>query len=300
MSSSAIASSFNPSEITVVREKNHWKGVFVAMNSPCEVLIRGGVARQAHALISSARDEAKRIEEKYSRYRQGSVIWELNHSEVDSVAVDEETSRLFDYADYCFKASEGLFDITTGSLGELWVFDGDRSLPTPQQVEQALESVGWSKVGWNPPLITLPSGVSIDLGGFGKEYAVDRVTALLTQQSDLPLLVNFGGDLAAPYREGEAPWVIDIENPLNSPSTATPPQALLAGGGLATSGDSRRFIDKNGRRYSHILDPRSGWPVADPPVWSPSLQTVVPRPVFIQPSLFSTGGRPRHSWGSTG
>jgi len=113
----------------------------------------------------------------------------------------------------------------------------------------------------------LPEGMEIDFGGIGKEYAVDRVLALLRGQTDAPLLVNFGGDLAVsgPRRDGSA-WVVGIEDPGGTAGDSDAAGVLaLAAGGLATSGDARRFLLAGGVRYGHILDPRTGWPVRGAP-----------------------------------
>ena len=105
--------------------------------------------------------------------------------------------------------------------------------------------------------------MQIDFGGIGKEYAVDAATGLIENEfGDISCLVNFGGDVAVrhPRKDGAA-WRVGIE------AAAAPGSALglvaLRQGGLATSGDSRRFVLANGKRYSHILDARTGWPVAD-------------------------------------
>ena len=105
--------------------------------------------------------------------------------------------------------------------------------------------------------------MEIDFGGIGKEYAVDRAAKLGAEAGGVPLLVNFGGDLCAsgPRRDG-TPWNVAIETPVAD--TLLPPFTLERGG-VATSGDARRFLQKDGVRYGHILDPRRGWPVQDAP-----------------------------------
>jgi thiamine biosynthesis lipoprotein len=111
----------------------------------------------------------------------------------------------------------------------------------------------------------MPAGMQIDLGGIGKEYAVDRAAALLSQHTDRPFLVNFGGDLfASGQRSGRRPWGIGIDDPFRT-GEAVLYRVELQAGGLATSGDARRFVLHRGRRLGHILNPRTGWPVEDAP-----------------------------------
>jgi thiamine biosynthesis lipoprotein len=105
--------------------------------------------------------------------------------------------------------------------------------------------------------------MEIDFGGIGKEYAVDRVLGLVAARFAGAALVNFGGDLAANRAPGAAPWQVGVERP----DTEREARLLLelSRGGLATSGDTHRFLLREGVRYGHILDPKSGWPVSDTP-----------------------------------
>ncbi len=237
---------------------------FQAMASPCEILFEGLGAEEALRLGRLAEAEARRIEQKYSRYRQDNLLYRINSAEGRTVEVDEETSRLLDFAHQLWELSDGAFDISSGILRRVWRFDGSDRLPAEEAVRALLPLIGWEKAQWRPPRLTLPSGMEIDLGGIGKEYAVDAVFALLQAQTSAPLLVNFGGDLRCrgPRADGQ-PWVIGIENPEQEGAAVRTLE--LTDGGVATSGDARRFLWREGVRYGHILDPRTGWPVAGAP-----------------------------------
>ncbi len=241
-----------------------WAAGFTAMASPCEVLIDGGDRATAARLAEAVANEAWRIERKFSRYRDDNIVHRINTANGVAVTVDAETAQLLDFADTCFQLSEGLFDITSGVLREVWRFDGSDRLPSPAAVEKVLARVGWQRVSWRKPQLRLEAGMEIDFGGIGKEYAVDRCAALLRAHTDLPFLLNFGGDLcvSGPRADGE-PWRVGIENPEMQQMASAAIE--LQQGAIATSGDSRRFLLKNGKRYSHILDPRSGWPVEGAP-----------------------------------
>lgn len=237
---------------------------FQAMASPCEILFDGLSDADAARLGALAETETRRIEQKFSRYRPDNLIDRINHANGHPVTVDEETARLLDFADRLHQLSGGLFDITSGALRRIWTFDGSDRVPEPEAIAAVLPFIGWHRVRWQPPELQLPSGMEIDLGGIGKEYAVDQVFALLAARTDAPLLVNFGGDLRCrgPRRDG-SPWQVGIEHP------GRDGQALrvlaLTDGGVATSGDARRFLLRNGVRYGHILNPLTGMPVADAP-----------------------------------
>jgi thiamine biosynthesis lipoprotein len=261
-----------PPKVTPLRDG--WQLRFSAMASPCEVLMDGGDAALAHELLGLARTEAVRIEHTYSRYREDSMLSRLHRHALEHpgepVEVDAETAALLDLAAQCHTLSGGLFDITSGVLRQAWTFDGSDRLPEPATVARWLARVGWGRLIWQRPHLTLQPGMQLDLGGIGKEYAVDRVLGLLMQRcADLPLLVNFGGDLAVsgPQRGG-APWRVGIERPAGSAAAVPEAGELvleLTQGALATSGDARRYLMKDGVRYGHILDPRSGWPVPGAP-----------------------------------
>lgn len=233
------------------------------MASPCEVQIETDDLALTDELGRIAEAEAKRIEVKYSRYRNDSVTTRINSSGGSRMQVDEETAALLDYADSCYRLSEGLFDVTSGVLRRVWRFDGSGNVPESTDVDKLLPYIGWSRVTWQNPDLTLPDGMEVDFGGLGKEYAVDSALLRIMQVSPVPVLVNFGGDLrTSGLRCGDEPWVVAIES-VEGEGIASALE--LAGGALATSGDARRYMLKDGVRYSHILDPRNGWPVKHAP-----------------------------------
>lgn len=253
---------------------DYWLGSFQSMASPCELLMDTTDERLARKLLAIAEQEARRIETKFSRYRDDNIIYQINHSHGQAVEVDEETAALLDYANQCHEISDGMFDITSGVLREVWQFDGSDNIPSEKSVEKLLPRIGWQKVSWQRPRISLPDGMEIDLGGIGKEYAVDK-SALLLEQFHISVLVNFGGDLYTnkPRSNGQA-WIVGIENPDKLVNKKRKPKNMqqysidefdLERGGIATSGDTRRYLLKDGIRYSHILDPRTGWPVRQAP-----------------------------------
>jgi thiamine biosynthesis lipoprotein len=235
---------------------------FHAMATPCELRVETGDAGLAARLGAAAEGEARRIEEKFSRYRPDSVVGKINAGANRGLVLDRETASLLDCAAQCFEASDGLFDITSGVLRRAWRFDGSDNIPEPERIRALMPLIGWSKVTWRRPELILPLGMEIDLGGLAKEYAVDRVLEETAAMAALPILVNFGGDLrvTGPRADGTA-WNVAIESVEVSGGLAA--MLELNQGALATSGDARRFLLKDGVRYGHILDPRTGWPVKD-------------------------------------
>jgi thiamine biosynthesis lipoprotein len=245
------------------RERGLHAVCFSAMASPCELLLATPDAALARELGLAAMEEALRVERKYSRYREDSLLTTINHSGGRPVKVDEETVALIDFAAECHRLSDGLFDVTSGILRRVWRFDGSDRVPAAADVTALLPHIGFHKLRWERPFITVPEAMELDFGGIAKEYAVDRALAIVGTLFDGAVLVNFGGDLCASQAPAAAPWRVGIERP----DTEREARMLLelSRGALATSGDTRRFLIRDGRRYGHILDPRSGWPVKDAP-----------------------------------
>jgi thiamine biosynthesis lipoprotein len=237
------------------------------MASPCEVLVDADERNPetAEKVLAAVTAEAWRVEHKYSRYRSGNIVHAINTSHGTEVVVDEETAGLLDFADRLFALSGGLFDVTSGALRRVWRFDGGSHVPNEDQVGAVLELVGWNKLRWNRPALTMLPGMEIDFGGICKEYAVDRAAALARDLHAGSCLVNFGGDLAVsrPRDAGQA-WRVGLEA-IASRSGDVAGMIDVRQGGVATSGDTYRFVARDGQRFTHILNPRTGWPVANAP-----------------------------------
>lgn len=252
---------------------SRWRSLrfeFFAMAAPCSLMLDGQNEDAMRAAAAAAIGEVQRIENKFSRYTEDSVLSRINRAAgQDAVEVDAETAELLGFADQLWTLSGGLFDISSGVLRRAWDFKSGR-LPEVQVLQELLAKVGWQYVqrqGQQVRLI-LP-GMELDFGGFGKEYAADRAAAVLLSHGVRHALVNLGGDLHALGERGMpemhgAPWSVHIQHPRPQPSNADATLAVLplVRGGLATSGDYERFFMADGTRYCHVLDPRTGWPVA--------------------------------------
>lgn len=235
------------------------------MASPCELLCEASGRAEAERLTEIVATEAWRIEDKFSRYLPGNIVDQINSAKGRAVEVDPETAQLIDFGVTLYQLSERRFDITSGVLRRIWQFDGSSNIPTAAEVDNVMKDVGWHLVEWESPRITMRPGMEIDFGGIGKEFAVDRAASLLRQETSVSCLVNLGGDLAVTAKPKQREmWKVGIEavtRPTNMPASLL----NLRIGALATSGDARRFLLKDGVRYSHILDPVTGWPIKDAP-----------------------------------
>jgi thiamine biosynthesis lipoprotein len=195
--------------------------------------------------------------------------------------VDDETVELIAIAFDAFRRSGELFDITSGVLREVWNAKA-RSLPAEPVLESVRARIGLQKVVWNPPMLSFPqAGMEIDLGGIGKEYAADRAAAICRDAGIEHGLVDLGGDIAVtgPNPDG-SPWRIGVCDPADSATAIA--TLFVPSGGVATSGDYRRYFEIEGRRFSHILNPLTGWPV------SGSLSITVAAATCLEAGLCST------------
>lgn len=270
-------------DIQLRPHKDHWVGSYAAMASTCDIIIDTSEQELAQKLTQIAQQETLRIQQKFSRYQKDNLLWKINHANGAVINVDSETAHLLDFADQCYQLSDGYFDITSGCLRRAWTFDGSDKLPSEDSVNALLPFVGWHKVSWKKvswkkangqknhgenSSLQMPAGMEIDFGGIGKEYAVDSVLRLLSAQTNAPILVNFGGDLAVTgARKNGAAWQVGIESLDSNAHINKQAEKILeiSAGALATSGDSRRFLIANNQRYGHILNPFTGWPIMDAP-----------------------------------
>lgn len=240
----------------------HWRIPFASMGCPCVIQIEGAAEADAVRAAHAARAEVDRLNLKYSHYRDDSLLAKLQHDAAHTVVeVDDETANLLDFAATLHAQSEGLFDITAGALTRLW--DGQQGrVPDTDEIAQARRVIGWDLVLWDRPRLRLPfADMHLDLGGIVKEYAADRAAAICHELGIRHGMVDLGGDLAVigAHVDGSA-WRVGIKHPGDTSRALA--QIEVASGGLATSGDYERALLVEGRRYSHILDPRSGAPIA--------------------------------------
>jgi len=235
---------------------------FSSMGCPCELQVEAD-AQLAERAAAAVQAEVDRLDRKYSHYRDDSFVAMIGASADagESIVVDNETADLLDFSAALHAQSGGKFDITAGALTRVWDLQSGR-VPESSAIEQARSRCGWARVEWARPNLLLPvPGMRLDLGGVVKEYAADRAAMLCRQIGVENGIVDLGGDLAVigAHADGSA-WLAGIKAPRDTRQAIA--QIELARGGLATSGDYERVMIVDGRRYSHIVDPLSGYPVA--------------------------------------
>jgi len=235
---------------------------FQAMSTHCRMNCHGVAASVAHDFQREVVEWTAQFEARYSRFIPDSLIGRINAAAGERwVETDPETDRLFGLCQELFFFTRGAFDPTALPLIKLWNWkQSSPVLPEDKNIQAARELVGWNKIQRRPGGIFLPRrGMALDLGGIGKEYAVDCVMNLAVQRGIPNVLVDFGQDVRV---RGHAPgkkfWWVGLDD-ANHPGKCWAGVAVTDHA-VTTSGDYLRHFVANGRRYGHILDPRTGYP----------------------------------------
>lgn len=235
---------------------------FFAMGSDCLIHLCSDSKASCDEFAEAAEAEVVRIERRYSRYRPDSELSRINSAAArgESVRIDEETSNLIAYAKACFVKSDGAFDITSGILRAAWDFSANKP-PDQAGIDALLPRIGLDNITVSDGCLHFSKpGQELDFGGLGKEFAADCAAEVCATLGAQHGFVDLAGDIRVigPQVDGH-PWIVGIRHPRMADLVIA--KVALTSGALATSGDYERYIDYEGRRYCHILDPRSGWPV---------------------------------------
>jgi thiamine biosynthesis lipoprotein len=239
-----------------------------AMACTFEVFLNAGQYPHASAGALAALDLVDELEGQLSVYRETSEVSRLNEMAFfTDVPVESRLFALLELAARLHEETEGAYDVTAGRLSRAWGFTRrEGKIPTDDELEMARECVGSQHLQLDRPASSIRfarPGLEINLGSIGKGYALDRAAELLEQQGVHDFLLH-GGSSSVLARgvhaaeDGESGWCIGVRNPLRPQLRLG--QLRLRDRALATSGSGTQFFMHDGKRYGHILDPRSGWP----------------------------------------
>ena len=247
----------------------------VAMLSGCAYeVVTGSAMGTTYAITANCPDRVPaaavaallaRIDSRMSTYDEASELMRLNRAPVRQwVPVSRELVEVVAAAKTVAEDTGGAFDPTVAPLVRLWGFgaSGSHDRPDDTAIRAALVSVGHRHLRYRlaPPALSKDRALSMDLSAIAKGHAVDRVADVLRGAGCRAFLVEFGGEIRA---QGSAPsggpWRIGVDSPSGSGQHEEP--IRLRDAGLATSGDYRQYMERDGRRDTHIIDPRSGYPV---------------------------------------
>jgi len=238
---------------------------FRALGTACSLQFRHRDERTALTFAAEALTWLGEFEAKFSRFRDSSLVSRINAAAGrEWVGTDPAMERMLDLAEGVHHLSAGILDATMLPLLQLWDWRKVHpSLPSPDKVNEALALTGWSKVQRRKGAVLLPqAGMGLDFGGFGKEFAVDRLAQLAMSRGIKDALIDLGRDIFALGGNGVHPfWHVGLED-ARQPGQSQRGLALNDRA-VSASGDHARCFMHEGRRYGHIVDPRTGWPVAN-------------------------------------
>jgi len=236
-----------------------------AMGSAYSIVVYDEDRYLLQAAVDGAFEEVRRLDDLLSNYKPSSELSKVNLLAADHPVV--VTEELFNFLSACqeySRQSEGAFDITVGELMKVWGFyKGSGHMPGPAEVAEALQSVGWRNVQLDPAHHTVfftRKGIQLDPGGIGKGYAVDRMVKILKQSGIKTGLITAAGSSIFGFGTppGEEGWPVDIRNPFDESKPEA--EVVLKNQSLSTSGSYEKFFTVQGKVYSHIMDPRTGFP----------------------------------------
>lgn len=239
------------------------------MGTTYAVKVYGGAAKvDADALEAEIDALLEGINNQMSTWRDDSELSRFNtFTGADWFPVSAQTARVVEAAAAISDLSGGAFDVTVGPIVNLWGFGPERGndeAPSQQQIDHALERIGYQQlaVRSSPPALRKQRpDLYVDLSAIAKGFAVDEVARLLDAHDISSYLVEIGGELRARgSKPGGSPWKVAIERPLSG-ERAVQAVVALRDRAIATSGDYRNFMEQDGKRYSHTINPRSGRPI---------------------------------------
>ncbi len=241
-----------------------YKRALSMLGSPFEITVVANDSISAEKALDMAVAEVRRVENLISDWKPDTEISAVNRNAgKQAVKVSNEVFDLVSRSLKISELTEGAFDVSYASMDRIWKFDGSMTaMPTPEAIQKSVERVGYHNIIMdtkNTTIFLKNEGMKIGLGGIGQGYIADNIKALLIANGFHSGIVNVSGDVSAwgTMPDGK-PWTVGIVNPMNKNKIfATFP---LIDSAVETSGSYEKFVVFDGKRYSHIIDPRTGYP----------------------------------------
>ena len=240
------------------------KRKLILLTSPFEMTVVAKDTVEANQYIDLAIAEVKRVENLVSDWKPETQISHVNQNAgIQPVKVDDEVFQLVKRSIKISKLTDGAFDISYASMDKIWKFDGSmKEMPTAEAIKKSVEKVGFQKIilGEKEKTIFLKDkGMKLGLGGIAQSFIADNIRDLLKSKGCTSGIANVSGDIAAWGKQPDGkPWTIGIINPMNKNKIfATFP---LVDSSVETSGTYEKYVVFDGIQYSHIINPKTGYP----------------------------------------
>jgi thiamine biosynthesis lipoprotein len=234
------------------------------LGSPFEITVVAKDSLEGNYFIDLAISEVKRIENQISDWIPTTQISLVNkNAGIQAVKVDSEVFELVARAIKISELTDGAFDISYASMDKIWKFDGSmKTMPTEEAIKKSVAKIGYKNIILNQKdqsVFLKLEGMKLGLGGIGQGYIADKVKDKLLANGCLSGIVNVSGDINAWGKQSnQKPWTVAIVNPMNKNKVFA--SFPLENSSVETSGSYEKYVIFNGIRYSHIIDPRTGYP----------------------------------------
>ncbi|WP_310595821.1 FAD:protein FMN transferase [Flavobacterium sp.] len=240
------------------------KRKLILLTSPFEMTVVAKDTVEANQYIDLAIAEVKRVENLVSDWKPETQISHVNQNAgIQPVKVDDEVFQLVKRSIKISKLTDGAFDISYASMDKIWKFDGSmKEMPTAEAIKKSVEKVGFQKIILDEKEKTIflrDKGMKLGLGGIAQSFIADNIRDLLKSKGCTSGIANVSGDIAAWGKQPDGkPWTIGIINPMNKNKIfATFP---LVDSSVETSGTYEKYVVFDGIQYSHIINPKTGYP----------------------------------------
>ncbi len=251
----------------VAQSQQTYKRTMLLMGSRFDITVLAKDSIEADKYIDLAVEEISRIEKVISSWDPKSETSQVNsQAGIKAVKVSTELFNLIDRCIRISKLTDGAFDISYASMDKIWKFDGSMiQMPSTEEIEESVAKVGYEHIELNQEETTVflnLKGMKIGFGAIGKGYAADMAKSLLINEGAIAGIINASGDMNTWGKQANGEdWKVAITNPLNKEKSF----ALLPikEGAVVTSGNYEKYVRFNGKRYAHIIDPRTGYPASD-------------------------------------
>jgi thiamine biosynthesis lipoprotein len=234
------------------------------MGSRFDITVVAENEEVANAHIDTAIAEITRIERLISSWDINSQTSKINQNAgIQPVKVNEELFDLIQRSIAISELTDGAFDISYASMDKIWKFDGSMTqIPSKDEIIKSVEKIGYKKIilDTTNQTVFLPyKGMKIGFGGIGKGYAADKTKQLLISKGVVAGIINASGDMNTWGKQPDGTdWMVAITNPMNKNNAFA--LLPLKQGAVVTSGDYEKFVEFNGVRYAHIINPKTGYP----------------------------------------
>lgn len=233
--------------------------------------------KKLETIVDSTFSLISRYENKFSFFNENGKLWEMNHSEKDSFSIDSDFYEMLKLSSEVYSETGSLYDISIGSLTELWDFD-KAHIPSLDSIKIAQENIGFYRIEFSKNYLYKPKGIKLNLGSVAKGFIIDKAITFLKDNRVESAIINAGGDIR--ILNYNRPLKVGIQHPRKQSEIID--VLKIQNSAVVTSGDYERFFIKNGIRYHHIFNPKTGFPADN------SISVTVIAPTTIVADAYST------------